>query len=328
MTKARFDNKLLSQALNIFLHFSQSQNLSKTAQHFNLSVSSVSRQIGMLEDALCLELVARHHRPLLLTKNGMMLAQSLGQKVNEIHSIIERMQGDSSLKPDLRIAFLESFVRFSVEFISRLRADSHQIICLSGTTDRLKELLERNIVDMIITSDPWLEIKGLSRLRLLRENSVLLFPKQLERLFGSEQLSWQQLTFCGLPYIRSYSQSASGKDADNLRITNNIPLNSTLEVDNVGTKISLIGQGFGWTILPAMALYQNQDLILSLLNKEIKIVPMPSPILKRDIYLLAHESTNSLMLQKVNQELHHLLKIRVYPWFEKNFPWLSCEILI
>lgn len=31
MTHPRFDNKLLSQAMNIFLHFSQSQNLSKTA---------------------------------------------------------------------------------------------------------------------------------------------------------------------------------------------------------------------------------------------------------------------------------------------------------
>lgn len=327
MTHPRFDNKLLSQAMNIFLHFSQSQHLSKTAQHFGLSVSSVSRQISTLENELNLELVSRHHRPLILTKNGMMLAQSLGKKVNEIHDIVERIQGNSCLKPDLRIAFLESFVHFSVEFILRLRTDTHQIICLSGTTDRLKELLQQNIVDMIVTSDPWLEVKGLSRMRLLRESSVLLTPKCLERSVASKTWSWQQLTFCGLPYIRSYNQSASGKDVDNFRVINNIPLTSTLEVDSVRTKIALIGQGLGWTILPAMALYQNQDIVLDLLNHHIVISPMPAPSLKRDIYLLAQNSTNSSLLQKVNNELPNLLKSHVCPWFDNHFPWLASEII-
>lgn len=76
-----------------------------------------------------------------------------------------------------------------------------------------------------------------------------------------------------------------------------------------------------------MALYQNQDIVLDLLNHHIVISPMPAPSLKRDIYLLAQNSTNSSLLQKVNNELPNLLKSHVCPWFDNHFPWLASEII-
>ncbi len=325
MHKATED--FFSEAMLVFLRFSETQSLSRTASELHLSPSAVSRQIQNLERHLELDLVERNRRPITLSQEGKLFAQSMLAQEKQIRQIICRARGQANIRPQLRIGFLESFVRVSEHFIPHILPKISQLTSLSGTTDRLRRLLLSLDLDIIVTSNPEADIPGMIRTFLLREPSLLVMPKTIA-LPREPQISWQNLEFCGLPYIRSFRQSASGIHTENFVEANSLRFSSIVELDNIGVKLSLIAKGKGWSIIPVMSLYQNQHLIQSETAKDLWIRPMPRPTLFREISIIASQKVNRDLYQTVVTLLAQQCRTQVLPWIQNFAPWIKEEFLL
>lgn len=314
---------LFSETFQVFLIFSQTNNINQCALHAGLSPSSVSRHISNLEKIVGTELVERKRRPLQLTEEGKRLARALQEQVETMGGILSEIRNLNKSKPILKIAFIESFRRVSCRFIPEILPYVSKILSFCAhSTDHILNYLLSGQVDMIVTSDS-LDEQTVKKSVLLRENTMLVIPKKNE-LANSNQLQWSNLQFIGCPFIRSYFNSNSGRSVDAFFNANAIKINNQIEVDNVGVKISLIAKGLGWSIIPQMSLYEYQDVLSEEVLKNVKILPTPYPKLYRQLYAIGSLNAPDKLYQLVVSKLSSALS-KVIPEFEKKHKWWSAK---
>ena len=317
---------VFTEAMEVFLYFADSRSISKTAQFFSLTPSSVSRQLSFLESSLKADLFDRSKRPIGLTAEGLRFAALMKNEEVNLSRIIYDLQKKHSYKPSLRVGFLESFVNFSTSFAIQMATRTSSFICLSGTTDRLRTLLEHRELDLIVSSDPLEDEADLLRQWLLREPCVVVVPKAYAKKYPLKSANWRELCFSGIPYIKSYSKSSSARQTQSYLLANGIKPVSILEFDNAGTKLKMIAEGYGWGILPVMSLYENRDLFSHEFGKRLFIAPIVHPEMIREVYLVANQSFGMEIFEMSGAILHKIFQSEVLPWFEKTIPSVVKEL--
>mgnify|MGYP006425111413 FL=1 len=146
-----------STALRYFEAAAQHQSVRHAAQSLNISASSVSRQIAILEDRLGIPLFERLPQGLRLTSAGELLLFHLKQSVRELEyaqRAIREMAGVSVTK--LRIALVETAARGILAEVMRSFWQENPHVKVSVTVAGSAEvvrLLERGEADLALAFD-------------------------------------------------------------------------------------------------------------------------------------------------------------------------------
>lgn len=306
---------IFSKEMEIFITLAQTRSFRQTSEMFHLSSGSVSRLIGNLETNLGVTLFDRSHKPMTLTAEGRWLLNELKPSLRRIAQTVESLKKTHYLKPMLRIGFIDSFsYDVAPQFIRAMAGHVQHISCLTGGADRLVERLSAQEVDVILTINPCFDIPNLRRHLLVCEPSVLIFPPQFlakDRQFTS----WQELSVCGLPFIRNYSFSGGGKLETVHFTTNDLKITSIIHTDNIGMRLKLVSEGMGWAIIRPMSLLQHMDLV-----PYLHIVTAPEPWITRKIYVLARPSISRELFIEIISSLTQILKGNIVPKLQKLVP--------
>lgn len=317
-------DNLFSDSLKVFLHFAQCRNLAKTAEAFGVSLSSASRQIRKLEATLKTDLIVPGKRPFTLTPEARHFHAALQEIRRELHGAVDDLQEGASQAKTLRIGFIESYTQASAAILHATASDFDAVLNVTGTTDRLSRLFEDGEIDALVTSELPTEIDHLMRTTFLREPLLVVVPKSLTKSLPSSP-NWNNLSFCGLPYIFSYKRSRSGKSLMSFLTTNGITFHSRIEVDNIGTKLGLIARGRGWSLIPVTSLFQNRTLIDELLKDNLAFFPIPEPAFKRRLMLVAKKDFPRTLFKSLSKTLVDYTQNSILIWVKERFPAAAKE---
>lgn len=307
-------DNLFSDSLKVFLHFAQHRNLAKTAEAFGVSLSSASRQIRKLEATLKTDLIVAGKRPFTLTPEARHFYSALQEIRHELHNAVDDLKAGSSRAKSLRIGFIESYTQASAE-----ASDFDAVLNVTGTTDRLSGLFEDGEIDAVVTSELPTDINHVMRMTFLREPALVVVPKFLAKSLPPSP-NWNNLSFCGLPYIFSYKRSRSGKSLVSFLTTNGITFHSRIEVDNIGTKLGLIARSRGWSLIPVSSLFQNRTLIDNVLLDKLAFFSMPEPAFKRRLMLVAKKDFPRALFRNLSQTLADYTQNTILAWARIRFP--------
>ena len=299
-------NGIFSRNVEIFISLAKTKSFQKTASIFGLSTSPISRELVTLENKLKVTLVDRSCRPLILTPEGRKLLSELIPIMNESQRAVALAREASNFHPSLRIGFIDSFSYDVVpQFITMMQSKISKFICLTGGADRLVERLLSHEVDVILTINPCFEIPDLRRHLLLREPSVLIFPKS-QYDFRRYFRSWEDLAHCGLPFIRNYSFSGGGQLESQHLTTHDLKLMGTIQTDNNGLRIKLVSDGKGWAIVRPLTLLQHEKLL-----SKLTIYSVPSPLIERKVYILGRSNISVDLYRDIVDSLANILNSEV-----------------
>ena len=319
---ARQNKSIFSEALEIFMHFARSRNLAQTAEAFSISLSSASRQIRKLEATLETDLIVPGKRPFTLTAEGRRFFSKMEQEQRKIDETIDEIRSKDAMGRQLRIGFIESWTQASSTIISNCAENLNFVLNITGTTDRLTGLFNAGEIDAIVTSELPSDIGKLRCWTFLEEPALVVLPKKTLELIPRTP-NWKNLSFCGLPYILSYKRSRSGKALFSFLSTNEINFHSRIEVDNIGTKLGLIAEGLGWSLVPVTSLYQNRAMLSDPTLSELRFLPSPTPVFNRRLFLAASPTFNQALFRKLANELYSYSVKRILPWAREKLPEAS-----
>ncbi len=304
------------------MHFGRSRNLAQTAEAFSISLSSASRQIRKLEAILETDLIVSGKRPFTLTAEGRRFFSKMEKEQHKIDEAIEEIRSKDAMGKQLRIGFIESWTQASSTIISSCAENLNFVLNVTGTTDRLTGLFNAGEIDALVTSELPSDIGKLRCWTFLEEPTLVVLPKKTLELIPRTP-NWKNLSFCGLPYILSYKRSRSGKALFSFLSTNEINFHSRIEVDNIGTKLGLIAEGLGWSLVPVTSLYQNRTMLNDPMFSELRFLPSPAPVFNRRLFLAASSTFNQALFRKLSKELYSYSTERILPWAKEMFPKVS-----
>ena len=299
---------VFSREFEIFLTLAQTHSVKQTAEKFGLSAPSVSRLMSELEERLHISLFDRSCKPMQLTAEGRWLMNEIKPGIRRIAQSLESVHSASSFKPYLRIGFIDSFsYDIAPAFIDRILPQLQGISCLTGGADRLIERLNAQEVDVILTINPCFDIPDLRRHLLLREPSAIIFPRE-EKYASAGSWSWNQLSLCGLPFIRNYCFSGGGKLESVHFTTHDLDIVSRIHSDSIGMREKLVARGNGWAIVRPLSLLQHAELI-----PRLHIFRTPPPVIMRDIYVLARSMISSTLFAEIVNLLADIFQKETLP---------------
>lgn len=314
---------LLEPNIRTFYVLSRTFSYKETANLLHLSEATASRRISSLENQLGVTLVSRSTRPVKLTPDGKSLAEQLRMHMRPLWESLESLQKRNNVKPELRIGFVESLSLDAAPLLLKaLQPLLSSELCLTGTSDHLLHALLTESLDVIVSSDPYWDRKDLRRRFLFGEPSVLMMPQQMAKRHDGPW-TWEDLRFCGLPYIRYYRESGGGKLSDAFLSSIGLELSSTVEVDTNGLMLSLIALGAGWTLTRTTSLLQHRNLA-----PKVAVRPMPAPMMHREIYLIDRMGISALLQDRIAQELNEIFRTKIGPRLAQIAPWIRSNLLV
>lgn len=309
------ESLLFSKEFQLFLLYTQTHSLRGAAEQCGLSVSSASRQLSDLERSLHVTLFDRSCKPMVLTSEGRWFLDQLRPSLSNLNRIVEDLRSHAHFKPSLRIGFIDSFsYDVAPVFLDRIKDLVQNVSCLTGGADRLVERLNVQEVEVILTINPCFDIPDLRRHLLLREPSMLIFPKD-SRWLAAGRLSWQGLGLCGLPIIRNYSVSGGGKLESVHFTTHDLHMHCRVHSDSIGMRLKMVSQGQGWSIVRPLSLLQHLELV-----EHLYLFETPSPPIWRNVYVLARPSVTQAMFRSIIEVLYDILYREVIPKAKKVVP--------
>lgn len=308
-------------AIECFLTLCETRSFSESAKNLNKSQSNLSKIINRLEANLGVTLIDRTTRPCTITEEGFFLERELRHSLNSLQLAFTTVRKRSSIKPTLRLGSVESLTSDLVPgLIKEIQNDHSSIEMRVSPSDILIEQLQRKTIDVALVSYDYSEIKGVKRLFLLQEPSVLLLPNDLD---VNKKWTWEDLKLCGYPLITSFSSSGGGRLNSSYFSSLSLDFQHKIAVDFNGVMVELIKNKLGWALSrPSTLLQTRTD------TSEISIVPMPEPTLNRRLYVMHREGEFGCEGVKIQKICREILLARVLPKIIKIAPWTREKLLI
>lgn len=228
-------------------------NFRRAARALGISQSSVSARIKTLEEDLGILLFERSTRGVRLTEAGRLFVERVAVGVDHLdHAVKTAGMAASGECGRLRIGIHALIPRsFLAELIGRYRED-HPGIDVEITEGAIRDTvmqLRADRLDMVFVAGAP-ELPDCHSRRIWTEPLMAVLPEQ-HRLAGQEAVSWDDLageTFL----VRHGGTGPQVNDHILLRLAGRWPVPSILRFDvGRGTLLSMVGQGFGITIVGA-----------------------------------------------------------------------------
>ena len=302
----------------LFVLICESQSFSKAASAIGQTQSSVSRRIDAFERKLGLTLFDRTVRPIAPTQEGRVLFHELKHHADALEETVGRIRIKNALNPVIHIGCVESLSLDLVpKLIEKLLPVTSRVLQVTATSNTLVNHLLEHKLDIIISSDLFPGIRGLNRRVLFREPSLLILPKAMAKA-KTGPWTWSDLQFCGRPYIYYHKESGGGRLNETYLSSQYLSLPNKIEVDSNTVMVSLIADNLGWTIARPSMLLQTR-----MIAQGVAAVPMPEPLLYRDLVMISHKSEDKVIVEACYRAACSVLRDEVLPELVDVAPWLK-----
>ena len=302
----------------LFVLLCESQSFSKTAAAIGQTQSSVSRRIDAFERKLGLTLLNRSVRPIAPTAEGRVLFHEIKRHADALEETVGRSRLRNALNPMIRLGCVESLSLDLVpKLIEKLLPVTSRLLQITATSNTLVNHLLEHKLDMIVSSDLFPGIQGLNRRLLFREPSLLLLPEAMAKA-KTGPWTWVDLQFCGKPCIYYYHESGGGRLNETYLSSQFLSLPNKIEVDSNTMMVTLIADNLGWTITRPSTILQTRAIA-----KGVTAVPMPEPVLCRDLVLITDKSEDKSLTETCYQAVRSVLRDEVLPRLIAMAPWLK-----
>lgn len=137
--------------LNYFIAIAREGNITKAAESLYITQPTLSRQLGILENELGVQLFERGHRKMILTDKGKLLYQ-YALEIMELHQKAEReMKETDYIAGEIMIGCA---VASSIDVFAQVLRDFNQLYpdvkinLVTGTRDQIIEKMEMGTIDL------------------------------------------------------------------------------------------------------------------------------------------------------------------------------------
>lgn len=285
---------LFSTRCKVFIVVAENSSISEAASILGMNQSTVSYHLQSLEKMLNVSLLDHSKRPAKLTAEGKVLYEEIRFQYSNFQHSLKKIQARNFIKPVLRLGIIESLSRnLGVKLIKELSPLVSQITLMTGTSERLVNSVRNQELDLVIASTKKIDETFLASRTLFNEPSVLALPQE-PKFTNKTSFSWEELKFCGLPFLRYNRFSGGSEMTESFFNSLYMHLPNRVEVDDGGVMLELIAQRVGWSLLRPATLIQYPELA-----KKIHICKMPPPLLQRHVNLIFRKNEFPDFVDKV-----------------------------
>lgn len=308
----------LVRALECFVMTLKIGSMSETARALGITQSAISQQIGNLEKLVGARLVDRTLRPLRPTSDGMQLFTRGEMLLEEVNRILSSSRNTSERSiPILRLCVLSSLSSILAPTIVDTLHQTlpiERIVVTSGLAHMHRRALLNREADVLITSDPLLEIDSLERHEVLVEPFVLLLPADLPFSGDLQSLGAQ------LPLVRYHAESPIGIRIQVHLRRQGIELGHWCEFDMADSVVAMVAAGKAWAITSSLHVLQGvRDW-----NK-IRCLPLPKPGISRLTVVVSRRGELKGVPSRIAELAKSIVKTTVVPVIVERIPFLSVE---
>ena len=170
----------LIRSMEVLIAVAETGQMRSGARLLGLSQPAASQHIASLEKAFGTQLIDRNVRPFRLTHSGRRLhnhAQKILHALSDMESELRHM-GQSPLRL-LRVGIQASIATTLTPYLVELAQTQfsvEDITLHAGQSGDHEKLLRTKQADLAITSNPFLDMDGLERHHILKENYLLVLP--------------------------------------------------------------------------------------------------------------------------------------------------------
>ena len=307
------------RALECFVTTLKIGSMSETARALGITQSAVSQQIGNLEKMLGARLIDRSLRPLRATSDGVQLitrAESLLEETNRIVSSSRNLSERSI--PILRLCVLSSLSRIlspSIALTLRETLPIERVVVTSGLAHMHRRALLNREADILITSDPLLEIDYLERHEVLVEPFVLLMPAGMAFSGDLQQLGSQ------LPLVRYHAESPIGIRIQVHLRRQGIELRHWCEFDAAESIVAMVAAGKAWAITSALHVLEGATDW-----SRFQCLPLPKPGMSRQTVVVSRRGELKGLPSRVADLAKTIVRDSVAPEIVKRIPFLTMDL--
>ena len=137
------------------------------------------------------------------------------------------------------------------------------------------------------------EVQGVSRTLIFEDEAVIVMPESMARKHA-DGWSWNDLRFCGRPFIRFVREGGGGRLNESFMSTLGFEFPQRIEVDNNATMLSLVEKGVGWGIVVSSVFLQHPEA-----RSRVHVEALPESGFRHGIYLISRECEMPQMIERI-----------------------------
>jgi LysR family transcriptional regulator, transcription activator of glutamate synthase operon len=247
--------------LEIFLEFSRTQHLGKTAERLNSSVPSIQRAVRRLETRIGVMLVETDGRRIRLSPAGRTLAEQAASVIRARSDALEVVRAASGRRQTLRLGHMFSLGRTLVpQLVAELvrREPATRVYLRHGTTTALIASVLAGEIDAAFVSPCPIE-PDLSVITLFTE-AVLLCVSVQSPFANRSRIELAELR--DEPFIAAPEGSGTRHDLFQACARAGFVPKIVVEVGDVSTMEQMVSTGTGVALVPeGMCTYAHPDVV-------------------------------------------------------------------
>jgi LysR family nitrogen assimilation transcriptional regulator len=265
--------------LRAFVTVAETGNVTRASGLLNLVQPAVSRQLRMLEEDLGTELFDRSRHGMQLTAAGKTMLEYARRILNEVARAKAEIQPtDGPVSGIVTIGLLASTSDLLSTMLIAAVAERYPHIRLRltvGYAGHLQGWLEAGDMDAALLygqkDKPNLQVKA------LLEESLWLVAPPLARLSRKKPVPLERVA--QEPFILPAAPQGLRAAIEHAATQGGVALKVFAETNDVNVQKALVAQGYGWTILPVVAVATEVE------RGVLSAAPLASPGLRRTIVL-------------------------------------------
>lgn len=314
------------QALEAFERVAQSGSMQIAAGEMGIAISSISYQIGRLEEELGVDLFDRSSRPFTLTRAGRQALHHLSKGLLHLRratseTIISGLMGTRSLNIGI-IEDFESSVTPELAVILARQMPRATLSIRNILSHEAADLLRKGDIDIAVSAEISEPVAGVSSLQLLRDPYILALPKTagidpMALLSGQNEL----------PFLRFNSRHMIGQQIEAHLARNRVQIAGRFAFESVQSIMAVVASGAGWSIITSLGFMRAQRFA-----DRVQLHPLPLPAFARTISISSHVDFDDPTKQAIAtlfQQIVHRTAVEpacaMYPWMSDGFSLLSSE---
>ncbi len=273
----------LIRSLEVFTAVAETGQMRSGARMLGLSQPAASQQIAALEKTFGTRLIDRSVRPVRLTHAGMRLhnrAQRILHALSDMESELRHV-GQTSISL-LRVGIQASIATTLTPSLVTLTQDEfgvEDITLHAGQSGNHEHLLRTKQADLAITSNPFLDMDGLERHHILKEDFLLVLPGDYDGPMDNLEAIQRNL-----PLVRFGNTTNAGRQiAQHLRRLRFEP-DKVIQADRSSMVTSCVSAGQGFSLLTPTLLIDGM-----VENMRLRLIELPVAGLSRTLTVVARK---------------------------------------
>ena len=312
------------RALEAFDAVCTAGSMALAAERLGISASAVSQKIQALERGHGVQLFDREARPARLTAAGRDLQQQAAALLAQARAVAEQLHsGARGTRAQVRLGCVDSFAAtVGATLVRALSGSARDLQLWSGLTPGLLAQFIGREIDLAICTATMPEAPRISQGRLLREQWVLVLPRQArpKPISAIQNLTARTQ---GLPLVRYSARSTIGQQLERYLRHAGLQLPRRFEFDATDPMLSLVAAGLGWALSSPLCLWQSRAWL-----DQVTVLPLPQTALgHRDLHLISRPDECAGLDDEVARLTLGAVRRETLPALRKAMPALPADII-